>query len=70
MLKNASLRDDYIWLIEKSEILSIYADIIFQENDFSSETIQSNEIKESFQSDKVYTQTTIGNIIEMINKNN
>jgi curved DNA-binding protein CbpA len=70
MLKNASLRDDYIWLIEKSEILSIFSDIIFQENDFSSETIQSDEMKESFQSDKVYTQTTIGNIIEMINKNN
>jgi len=70
MLKNASLRDDYIWLIEKSEILSIFSDIIFQENDFSSETIQSDEMKESFQSDKIYTQTTFGNIIETINKNN
>ncbi|TKY92173.1 MAG: hypothetical protein C5S46_02005, partial [Candidatus Methanomarinus sp.] len=70
MLKNASLRDDYIWLIEKSEILSIFSDIIFQENAFSSETIQSDEMKESFQSDKIYTQTTFGNIIETINKNN
>ena len=71
MLKNASQREDYLWIIENSEILKVYGDLFLSAIDHTeiySGVMQDHEIKEGSQSEEKYTQMTFDDIMEMVEK--
>ncbi len=71
MLKNASQREDYLWIIENSEIIKVYGDLFFSgidHTEIQSGVMQGYEIKEDSQSEEKYTQMTFDDIMEMVEK--
>ena len=71
MLKNVSQREDYLWLIENSEILKVYGDFFISGIDhpeIQPGSMQDHEIEEDSQSEEKDTQMTFDDIMELVEK--
>lgn len=66
MLKNASQRDDYLWLFDNNEMLNTFTKLLFtgDENNIPSPEIQ--EMKKGSKSEQSFDQLTFEDIFKMI----
>ncbi len=66
MLKNASQRDDYLWLIDNNEMLNTFTKVLFTGDEDDTYSPEIPEMKEGSKGEQSFDQLTFDDILKMM----